>query len=49
MLGIYGLHASVSLLLEIGIDEVEQRLLERSRFLADAILQQETLELLTDT
>lgn len=37
MLGIHALHASLSLLLEIGIDKIEQRVLERSQFLFQAI------------
>jgi cysteine desulfurase/selenocysteine lyase len=37
MLGIHALHASLSLLLEIGIDKIEQRVLERSEYLFQAI------------
>lgn len=37
MLGIYGLNASLSVLLETGIAEVEKSVLERSRYLFDAL------------
>lgn len=48
MLGIHACAASLSLLLEIGADRIEQRILERSRYLFDAIAQTPQLELITD-
>ncbi|MBI1425147.1 MAG: aminotransferase class V-fold PLP-dependent enzyme [Gammaproteobacteria bacterium] len=48
MLGIHALHASLSLLLEIGIDEVEAAILERSCYLIDLIHQAPELQLLSN-
>ena len=48
MLGIYGLSASVSLLMEIGIAEIERRILARTEQLFEAITHASHLELLTD-
>ena len=47
MLGIHALNASLSLLLEYGMEQVEYQLLESSRFLQQAISQQEQYELLS--
>jgi cysteine desulfurase / selenocysteine lyase len=47
MLGIHALHASLSLLLEVGIDTIERQTLHRTRYLLDAIGARSTLELLT--
>lgn len=47
MLGIHGASASVSLLLEIGPKEIEQRLLERTRFAIECIHKYKNLDLLT--
>ena len=47
MLGIHALNASLSLLLEYGMEQVESRLLENSRFLQRAISQREQYELLS--
>jgi cysteine desulfurase/selenocysteine lyase len=47
MLGIHGASASVSLLLEIGLKEIEQRLLERTRFAIECIHRNKNLDLLT--
>lgn len=47
MLGIHALQASLSLLLEIGMDKVEQRVLDNSRFMVETIKQSAELELLT--
>lgn len=48
MLGIHALHASLSLLLEIGIPQVESALLERSCYLIEQIHQAPELELLSN-
>ncbi|MDD5275397.1 MAG: aminotransferase class V-fold PLP-dependent enzyme [Methylovulum sp.] len=47
MLGIHALSASLSLLLEIGMDEVEARVLERADYLAEAIVKNDRLLLLS--
>ena len=47
MLGVHALSASLGLLLEVGMDEVEARVLARSRYLMDAISQAPGLELIT--
>lgn len=49
MLGIHALSASLSLLLEVGMDTVEKDLLHRTQLLFDAIQEQPDLELLTNT
>ncbi len=49
MLGIHALEASLSLLQEVGLDEVEARLLDRSRRLLEAIAAAPELELVSDT
>ena len=48
MLGIHALDASVSLLLEIGMDEVERRVLENAHFLLTHIAALPDYELITD-
>ena len=48
MLGIHGLNASLGLLLEIGLDEVEHALLARSRHLMEVIGQSPELRLLSN-
>ncbi|HEY5602269.1 MAG TPA: aminotransferase class V-fold PLP-dependent enzyme [Gammaproteobacteria bacterium] len=47
MLGIHALHASLSLILEVGMAEIEHRLLGNTRCMLDEIIQQENLELLS--
>lgn len=47
MLGIHGASASVSLLLEIGLDKIEERLLERTGYMIECIQKHNNLELLT--
>ncbi len=47
MLGIHGLHASLGLLLEIGLDKVEQRVLDNARYLIELIDETDGLELLS--
>ncbi len=47
MLGIHALNASISLFDEIGMDEIERRLLERSALLMDQIADHQQLELMT--
>lgn len=49
MLGIHALSASLSLLLEIGMATIEQRILERSRLLLSALQTRPELELITPT
>lgn len=49
MLGIHGLNASLGLLLEIGMDEVERALLARSRHLMEIIAQSPELRLLSNS
>jgi len=49
MLGIHGLHASLSLLLEIGMTRIEQRVLENTRALNTMINEGSDLELLSST
>ena len=48
MLGVHGLNASLGLLLEIGLDEVERALLARSRHLMEVIDQSPELRLLSN-
>jgi len=48
MLGIHGLDASVSLLLEVGMDEIERRVLENTAFLLTHIAALPDFELITD-
>jgi cysteine desulfurase/selenocysteine lyase len=47
MLGIHALSASLSLLLEIGIERIEQRVLERTRYLLSELKARTNAELLT--
>ena len=47
MLGVHALSASVSLLLEVGLETIETKVLERTRYLIQLIDQQENLELLS--
>jgi cysteine desulfurase/selenocysteine lyase len=47
MLGIHALHASIGLLLEVGMETVESRLLENSRYLIELINAHPELELIT--
>jgi cysteine desulfurase/selenocysteine lyase len=47
MLGIYALNASLSLLLEIGMENVEKELLKRSEYLIEKIRSRNGLELIT--
>lgn len=47
MLGIHALHASLSLLLEIGLDRIEEKLLQHSRLIMDLVHANNNLELLT--
>lgn len=49
MLGIYALNASLSLLLQFGIDKVEREVLKRSEYLFDKIKSMPDLELITPT
>lgn len=49
MLGIHGLNASLGLLLEIGMDEVERALLARTRHLMEIIAQSPELRLLSNS
>ncbi len=49
MLGIHALDASLSLLLEYGMDMVEKKVMENSRFLLEAVAELEHYELLTST
>lgn len=49
MLGIHALSASLSLILEVGIDEIERRVLARSEYLFEHLLRQQALALITDT
>ena len=49
MLGIYALHASLSLLLDVGMDHVEKEILSRSEYLFDKIKTRPELELITST
>lgn len=48
MLGIHALHASLSLLLEVGMPVIEQTLLAKTQFLIDQISQQPDLALITN-
>lgn len=47
MLGIHGLHASLSLLLEAGMEQVESRVLERADMIMQAVQDSPRLELVT--
>lgn len=47
MLGIHALHASLSLLLEVGMDKVEQQVLQNATYLSDAIQREPRLELVS--
>lgn len=47
MLGIHALNASLSLLLDTGMDRVEREILQRSVYLIDIIKSQDNLELIT--
>lgn len=47
MLGIHALNASLSLLLETGMDKVEEEILNRSRYLIDMIKSHDNLELIS--
>ncbi len=47
MLGIHGLEASLSLIEEIGMEQIEKLVLEHSRFLVDAVQAHPKLELIT--
>ncbi|MDQ6994376.1 MAG: aminotransferase class V-fold PLP-dependent enzyme [Mariprofundaceae bacterium] len=47
MLGIHALHASLTLLLDIGIDHIERMVLERSSALIDMVLEDKNLQLLS--
>jgi len=48
MLGIHGANASLSLLLEIGLDKVEERLLRRSQYTIEQINNSQNLTLITN-
>lgn len=47
MLGIHGLHASLGLLLEVGMDEIERRILDNTAFMNALIDESDDLELLS--
>ena len=47
MLGVHGLEASLSMVEEIGMAQIEKLVLERSRFLVDAIQDNPKLGLIT--
>ncbi|UCH81132.1 MAG: aminotransferase class V-fold PLP-dependent enzyme [Nitrospiraceae bacterium] len=47
MLGIHALHASLSLLLEIGMDHIEKEVLKRSKHIMDMINSQHNLDLIS--
>ncbi len=49
MLGIYALNASLSLILETGMDYIEDEILRRSEYLFDKIKARSELELITST
>ncbi len=49
MLGIHALGASLSLLLEVGLDAIEARVLDNARYLIDKILAEPMLTLLSPT
>ena len=49
MLGAYALNASLSLLLEVGMEEVERRLLQNSRFLIEHLSRVSGLSFLSPT
>lgn len=47
MMGIHALHASLSLLLEVGMDNVEERVLDNTAYLSEAIARHPKLELVS--
>lgn len=47
MLGIFALHASISLLLETGMPQIEQRLLDKTRIMSDFIRHHPQMEILS--
>ena len=49
MVGIHALHASIKLLLDIGLEQIEYHVLDNSRYLCDRISEINSLELLTNT
>lgn len=49
MLGIYALNASLSLLLEVGIDSVESQLLNNTQYLIDALLSLDNTKIVSET
>ena len=49
MLGIHGLEASLSLIEEVGMEQIERLVLERSQLLIDSIQRRPQLELITPT
>lgn len=49
MLAIHALHASVSLLLDVGMNKVESEVLQRSEAIFTGVNQSDTLQLVTDT
>jgi len=49
MMGAYALNASLSLLLEYGMDNVQRELLSKVAFLEQALIRHNDLELITDT
>lgn len=48
MLGIHGANASISLLLEVGLDKIEEELIKRTCYTLDCINENATLNLITD-
>lgn len=48
MLGIHGANASLSLILEIGVDDIEKELLKRTQFTIDSIHNSDNLTLITN-
>lgn len=48
MLGAYALNASLSLLLEYGLDQVQQDLMGKVKVLEDALLTRDDIQLITD-
>jgi selenocysteine lyase/cysteine desulfurase len=49
MLGIHALSASLSLLLEVGMENVQMQVLDNTRFLFNCITKNDALVLLSDT
>lgn len=47
MLGIFALHASISLLLDVGLEQIEQRILANSKAMFEFIQNSKNLELIT--